>query len=227
MYVFQAGENIYLYVTVYDGDLMAKTEVWVNILNSTASTLSSYNGKRPPFLPAFNPRPPPSISNNPPPIPPGQQPYFHPKPYLDLTTRKPIISTTKKPNTTHLLPVTFNDVNNDIDNYSLTTRATTITTSTTTAKRNYFTNEIDAPNETFAVDQPVKSVPDLTVTLVPVISVCVIFLIVGGIALIFRKKICLGRTKSAKDDMVSLINKIKVRLWPRFNLKKYIYLRYV
>lgn len=51
-------------------------------------------------------------------------------------------------------------------------------------------------------DQPVKSVSDLTVTVVPIVSVCAIFLMVGIIALVFRKKICLGRTKNNKDDMV-------------------------
>lgn len=55
-------------------------------------------------------------------------------------------------------------------------------------------------------DQKVKQAPDLTVTFVAVVgSVFAIFLAVGIIALMFRKKICLGRSKDVKEDMVSLI----------------------
>lgn len=93
--------------------------------------------------------------------------------------------------------------NKMVDHYYTSTTIKTSITSTT-MKTNYM-DELELENDIFPVDQPVKSVPDLAVTLVPVISVCVIFLIVGGIALIFRKKICLGRTKSTKDDMVSFI----------------------
>lgn len=54
-----------------------------------------------------------------------------------------------------------------------------------------------------SAEQPVKSAADLTVTLVPVLSVCMIFLIVGIVALAVRKRNCLGGDKDSKDDMVS------------------------
>lgn len=53
-------------------------------------------------------------------------------------------------------------------------------------------------------DLPVKQPPELAVTLIPVISVCAIFLGVAVIAVLFRNKIYLVRTKSGKDDMVGL-----------------------
>lgn len=54
-------------------------------------------------------------------------------------------------------------------------------------------------------DQRLKAAPDLTTTLVPVLSVLAIFLVVGFIAVMFRKKIYLGRSKDVKEDMVSEI----------------------
>lgn len=203
-------------MTVDDGDLIAKTEVYVNILNSTLSTLPLYNGNklRPPsFLSAFNPRPPPSIGNNPsPPIPPPggghhqqQQPYFQQKTYFELTTKNSILNlSNQKLNTTHLLPIINNSTDGNRSSTSTTVTSQISNVTTTKTIVNDEDNIIGGQKDIFPIDRPVKSVPDLAVTLIPIISVCVIFLIVGGVALIFRKKICIGRAKSTKDDMVSV-----------------------
>lgn len=96
---------MHLYVTLSDGQLEAKTEVYVNIINSSAPYKPPLNG--PPFpggafnpFGRFNPRPhntppkipanlptsigninnpPPNIANNPPPMPSNHKPYFRPK----------------------------------------------------------------------------------------------------------------------------------------------------
>lgn len=64
---------------------------------------------------------------------------------------------------------------------------------------------VTAASSETPVDQRIKQAPDLTMTLVPVLSVFAIFLAVGFIALMFRKKIYLGRSKDVKEDMVSII----------------------
>ena len=56
---------------------------------------------------------------------------------------------------------------------------------------------------TNATDSTVKQ--DLTITIVPVIAVCIVFVVVGVVAIVFRKKICPSRIKSKKANMVSLI----------------------
>lgn len=72
------------------------------------------------------------------------------------------------------------------------------------------TNEIDIDGSIAnATEGAVKSVPDLTTTIVPVASVCAIFLIVGAIALLFRKKICPSRSTAKKAKMVSFISHLK------------------
>ncbi|KRT84678.1 Cadherin, partial [Oryctes borbonicus] len=60
---------------------------------------------------------------------------------------------------------------------------------------------VTAASSETPVDQRMKQAPDLTVTLVPILSVFAIFLAVGFIALMFRKKIYLGRSKDVKEDM--------------------------
>lgn len=207
--VVQAGEDEHLYVTAYDGQLTAKLEVYVNILNSTSSSFSPQSPKMPHqfpglksppgFMPNFNARPPPAvpknppaeIANNPPPMP--SQPHFLPK------TERPA-----KNSTTLLRPVKVatNDVKNELEEETTTTRRSTTKKTTATPVSGGNTNNISP------LDQAVKSDPDLTVTIVPIISVCAIFLMVGIIAIVFRKKIHLGKPKAAKDDMVRITTQI-------------------
>ncbi|XP_031334393.1 tyrosine kinase receptor Cad96Ca-like isoform X1 [Photinus pyralis] len=192
----RAGENINLYVTAFNGDLPVKTEVWVKIVGSNSRSkaslktnlnpFSNTNNRFPPSLLSFtnfnSGQPPASIANNPRPFP-GQMSYF-PLP-------------TNKPNKTRLLPAQEKQNEADTaDNSSIEAELTTLTKETTTKRYTYETNHINTP-----IDQPVKSVPDLTITLVPIVSVVAIFLGVGIIALLFRKKICMGRIKESKDDM--------------------------
>lgn len=156
--IFQAGQNIRLFVTVSDGELPAKHEVFVNILKASKTYTP------PPFT--------------------GNVKNGHQKPKNDVTT--------------HLRPVKVEkeDVKNDLSEEK---KETTTVRINVTQKSS--TTESYGDNKLF--DQAVKSPPDVTVTVVPIISVCVVFLMVGIIALVFRKKIHLGKPKSSKEDIVS------------------------
>ncbi|XP_045460626.1 tyrosine kinase receptor Cad96Ca [Harmonia axyridis] len=207
----RAGDDIHLWVTVFDGTLEAKTEVYVNILSSSNPSRkrpfnfgSGGNSRIPSFpsLPNFPPRfqgsiinPPPSISNNPRPLP--KHPYFQettytqPKPSLKRpetatndntkTYLKPIITTTK------------------------TTLSSTTTTSTTTEHPTVIKKkvELDGVELTNSIEETkgaaVKSVPDVKINVFPVLAVCGVFLVVGFTAVIFRRRLNLGKSDDKSD----------------------------
>lgn len=154
---------------------------------SFPSRLNVNNYPRPPSLPSFpsfnSGQPPPSIANNPT-LFPAQRPYFHPPTTNGGTTKLTKIDVETK-------------AGNSPANNS---KQPTLTSSESTVKPQKDENNGGSQN----MDQAVKSVPDLTVTLVPIITVCAIFLAVGTIALVLRKKICFGQTKALKEDMVSI-----------------------
>jgi hypothetical protein len=119
--LFQGGEHLFLYVTVFDGKVTSKTEVWARILSSSAATNSTeLKNERPQpgataFLPNFRPpfpkgdssgggnipptfiqqpTPLPEISRKPTPPPPPPPPPLS----LEQTTlRVSYTSTTQKP----------------------------------------------------------------------------------------------------------------------------------
>lgn len=190
---------MFLYVTVSDGKLTAKSEVWVNIINGSAQSSSPSNGGnriRPPFLslpPGFSNRPPaqpppslaPSRDERPPPEHPLGTPMAH----------KPI-------NKTYLLPVNYplTPLDNDLPETSTIHQFTESTTKrATTDDLNSIETNVTG---VFAADLPVQTTPELSLTLIPVLSVCAIFVTLGLLAIIFRKKIYFGRSKTTKEDMV-------------------------
>lgn len=219
---------MFLYVTVSDGKLTAKNEVWVNIVNSSASATGgsgpNFPDKRQPFstnqgsvlrppsflnLPSVFNHPPSSISNNPPPLPPqiaSRPPIFQQKTYPDFNTAKPSKDLTDSldPIHTHLLPVNIsaNSANPSIGKPS-TAYSSTLPPIGEEGD-GFEDNSILSNHSPLPADSPVKSLTDLTVTVVPAVSVLAIFLAVAVIALVFRKKICMGRVKGTKDDIVSI-----------------------
>ncbi|KAJ8939584.1 hypothetical protein NQ314_011081, partial [Rhamnusium bicolor] len=158
----RAGQNLHLYVTAYDGELTAKTEVNVNILNPAV-----------PFNPSQPNRPPFSL-------------------------KKPA-EITNKNTPTELKPVTVEK--EEIEN--AITEKTEIATSTkkTTTTKSVENDDVGLINELLSTDDPVKSPPEFTATVIPIISVCAVFLTVGIIAVVFRKKIYVGKSKDSKEDM--------------------------
>ncbi|XP_023311404.1 tyrosine kinase receptor Cad96Ca, partial [Anoplophora glabripennis] len=212
-----AGQNLHLYVTAFDGQLLAKTEVNVNILNESLrynpsksnrppfslgqnANIFKYPGvlppkppPLPPSLPDYTNNPPPEISNNP---YIQRQHIFQQKTYPEQNTRKPERKSDKNV-ATILKPV---EIEKEVDNnLSEKTESITNTQKPTTARP--VNKDIESTNELLAVDQSVKSLPELTATVIPIASVFAVFLTVGVIAMVFRKKIYLGKPKDSKEDM--------------------------
>ncbi|XP_018563441.2 tyrosine kinase receptor Cad96Ca-like, partial [Anoplophora glabripennis] len=213
----RAGQNLHLYVTAFDGQLLAKTEVNVNILNESLrynpsksnrppfslgqnANIFKYPGvlppkppPLPPSLPDYTNNPPPEISNNP---YIQRQHIFQQKTYPEQNTRKPEKKSDKNV-ATILKPV---EIEKEVDNnLSEKTESTTNTQKPTTARP--VNKDIESTNELLTVDQSVKSLPELTATVIPIASVFAVFLTVGVIAMVFRKKIYLGKPKDSKEDM--------------------------
>ncbi|KAL3280389.1 hypothetical protein HHI36_017874 [Cryptolaemus montrouzieri] len=197
----RGGEDIHLYVTVSDGEVAAKTEVYVNILNGSEPprnrpfSFGGGNNLRPPNFPNIGNfpnspinNPPPSISNNPRPLP--KQPYFKKTTHTQTKTYpdRPKNASDDGSGKTILRPI-------------LPTTTSTTTTSTTTAKSKvdldgtHLTNSIVPPK-----DQAIKSVPEVQINVVPILAVCGVFVAVGIMAIVFRRKLNLGKTKE-KEDM--------------------------
>lgn len=191
------------YVTISDGELTAKSEIFVNVINSSNTYTPTRNG--PPFLsqPSFDTRPRPLI-------PPG----------LDIFNR-PVENPANinKRVQTKTYPT-------DDTNSSSVDRQNSMTTVLfpknpeipqfeypSPNKPDLKTNRIDgalqSTNEnlkhrTNLTDNTVKPVSDLATTIIPVTSIFAIFIIVGIMAVIFRKKICPSRSNSKKANMVSM-----------------------
>ncbi|XP_077287392.1 tyrosine kinase receptor Cad96Ca isoform X2 [Arctopsyche grandis] len=198
----KAGKNIFLYVTVSDGKLTAKNEIWVNVVNSTgrdggpqggyfpstANTRGSSTRNRPPFLPlpGFDSRP------RAPPLPPnfGQFPSIGTnQPSLGIGNP---IQNGQESKTTLLLPL-----NPLVPKFQYPPGT----------RHNFTSNRIDdipvvnneiSRNVTESAAEPVSG---LTITIIPVTSIFAIFIIIGVMAVIFRRKICPTRISSKKADM--------------------------
>ncbi|XP_044762114.1 tyrosine kinase receptor Cad96Ca [Coccinella septempunctata] len=208
----RAGEDIHLWVTVFDGTLEAKAEVYVNILSSSSPSQKRKNnfggggnGRPPSFpsLPNFPPHfqgsiinPPPSISNNPRPLP--KHPYFQkttytqPKPSL----KRPGSGGDSNNSKTYLRPITSSTTTS-----SSTTTTTTRTTSYPTGVRKKVELEgVELSNDVETKGKAVKTVPDVKMNIIPVLAVCGVFLVVAFTAVLFRRRLNLGKSDE-KDDM--------------------------
>lgn len=188
-----------------DGHLAAKTEVFVNIVNTTTRGRKPV---RPPVHPSNYPFNLPGASIYPPQLNPNPAPHNPPPP-----SQPPPHDNTHNTGVTgtHLLPIdphTYTPLNTNYSNNRTGVDANAGNATKQDADHgvsNKKEGENENDNEILPHDQPVRSgVQELAVTLVPVISVCAIFIAVGVIALLFRKKLCLARSKHCKDkDMVS------------------------
>ncbi|XP_066139191.1 tyrosine kinase receptor Cad96Ca isoform X1 [Euwallacea fornicatus] len=198
----KGGTDLHLYVTLSDGQLEAKNEVYVNILNSSVPykpTLSGPPFPGGPFNPfgKFNPRPPDSpskspynlpsnlgnfnnppanIANNPPPMP--TRPHFRPRNNsLEVTALRPVKNQTGREN--------VKDKKEQVDD------------KIEAATKKHLL-DVTNGNELDALDYPVKS-PEVASTIVSIISVCAVFLTVAIIAVIFRKKIYFKKKEKSDD----------------------------
>ncbi|XP_076250730.1 tyrosine kinase receptor Cad96Ca-like [Rhynchophorus ferrugineus] len=220
----KGGKDIHLYVTMSNGELATKTEVYVNILNSSAPYKPPVN--RPPFpgslngfnsagfnpFSRFNPRPPntppgkvsnlpPNLDsyNNPPPNIANNPPPMPTRPYFQEKTypERPKKPKNQTSNVTSLKPVRI--VDPDIPNNSLdeTTSKEPLKIKETTDKvSEKETNE----NDLGPVDSAIKS-PELNAALIPILSVCAVFFTVGVLVVVFKKKFIVGKPVDSKEDM--------------------------
>ncbi|XP_030754619.1 tyrosine kinase receptor Cad96Ca [Sitophilus oryzae] len=208
----KGGKDLHLYVTMSNGALATKTEVYVNILNSSSPYKPPVN--RPPFpnsgvfspFGGFNPRPqntppgkpsnmppddlpyynnpPAHIANNPPPMP--TRPRFQEKTYPDRP---------KKPGRNQTLD------GNGVDGSSNNLYETTSKEADKDKKKDEKVSEEETnANSLDPTDSPVKS-PELGGALIPILAVCAIFFTIGVVAVVFRKRINLGKSDEKKDDM--------------------------
>lgn len=208
----QGGQNFFVYVTVTDGRVTSKNEVYVNILSQNASGL--YKTRGPQFTPNINNirkilppgfnLPPgfssiPQVPPPPPPIPPRPtQPLVVSQPSLDEP------STTKQTKTYPDRP----ESGTESPEQSATNNGT-ITKLTPVSTPIPVTSE-STPTTTFTETTPVRTKPGGTgephplASFVPVIiSVAVIFLTAGLIAVcIFRKYLCaISKTLKKKNKI--------------------------
>ncbi|KAG5892404.1 hypothetical protein JTB14_014754 [Gonioctena quinquepunctata] len=156
-----------------------------------------------PSFPQLPSRPPsshiPSIFNNPsvinyPSFVPKQQPLFPLPPRAEVPPPPP-----PKKGTTILKPVPVErqeEVKNSIKEKTESTTVTTLRKTTEAA----LDNEIESTNPVGKLDESLKP-QEVTATVVPVISVLAVFLTIGIIAVIFRRKIYFGKPSDSKDDM--------------------------
>lgn len=214
-----------MYVIGSDGHIPSKIEVYAKIGKSSSSFS---NGNVPAFHPpnpftfsrpdlSFANNPPPNIANNPPgaifnksPInyfpltnTNSNRPRFQQKTYPEPPPPPPRVpDKAEKPiqdKTTHL--TRLKPVESKPTDEQNKTEITTINP----GNKTQIPIEDERKNEILPFDQPVTSPPELTATLVPIVSVCAVFLTVGIFAIVFRKKICLLKSDDSKDDMVNIL----------------------
>ncbi|XP_067216077.1 tyrosine kinase receptor Cad96Ca [Linepithema humile] len=172
----RGGQNLFLYVTVSDGQLTAKTEVYVNIKNTSApnqgktrTPFPSQHGSggriRPPLLGL------PNLPNFPSPLPP-----LPPKQYYPETTKLELERTKPKEN------------DNNVG---------TGTVSTAT-EESVHVNEVEGPALSSKVaPSAVPPSQDMAMTLVPVAAGCALIVGLGMGAWSLRNRFCSSRKSKA------------------------------
>lgn len=200
----KGGQDLHLYVTVSDGQFQAKTEVYVNILNSSnpqAQRKGLINPHQPhfAFTPHFPPAPPfgniPLYNTNPSKINPAI--FNNPRPMP-----RPVQTSTKSP---------FNRSNNQKIHLNPVLPAEPKVpphvprpppTPRFQEKKKVELDGVELTNDVAnqkPKEQAIKQAPN--VNAIPILSVCAVFFIVGAIAVAFRKKIYLKKKSSSKDNM--------------------------
>ncbi|XP_031831632.1 tyrosine kinase receptor Cad96Ca [Nomia melanderi] len=174
----RGGQNLFLYVTVSDGQLTTKTEVYVTIKNT-----SGPNGghTRSPFLGQHGPtgriRPPllglPSLPS-------------YPRPGIPHQPSPPVSVPVTIPKTTKLQPEEVKQSEGKIDGSALGSSV-----------RSIEENEVEGPPSNIT---PAEAPPsqDISMTLVPVTAVCVLVVGLGMGVWSLRNKFC--GTKKSKED---------------------------
>lgn len=210
-------------MTVSDGEHTAKSEVNVNIqdprtpINPSKPLSPPYGfGKKPGVISfsGFFPRIPsngPKIPNYPV-LPPSDSPMtknVYPPIYQQPVKNNVPSQRIRNNQTTPLKLVPIKEVKNDISEKPPTTETTSGSTITVPK---IVKEEPDSGNE-LHLERPIKSPSEFTSTIIPILSVVVVFCTVGAVAVLFRKKIILTKPNESKKDMVC---KNVLKLWRHF-----------
>lgn len=195
--VAQGGESLFLYVTVFDGQLTHKSEVWVDIMNTTG--LQDSRRPVPPKIPSnMGPQfraPPPlpgSVSSGkfrpPPPWLPGAFPSI---PYHQHS--RPANRTTITARPPAAVPT------------STSTQATSTPEGPqeADAEDNTQKNKVLQVSTTPTDDNPAV-IQNLALSIISLVLVCTAFLVTAISACVFRNRICNSKKKSKKGDKVRL-----------------------
>ncbi|XP_021933765.1 tyrosine kinase receptor Cad96Ca-like isoform X2 [Zootermopsis nevadensis] len=188
--VNRGGEQLFLYVTVFDGQVTSKTEVWARIRSSSATPDSTeINNERPPpgataYLPNSHFQFPGGGSSGGSNIPPG---FIQPPPPRPEINRKP-----RPPPPPPPPPQTTQRAATVQEHARVQTTETALTPLPGGGSPHHNTTNAEGT---------VTSVPDLTATLIPISVVCGLFITGGAAAWLFRRKFCRYRNKGNKDDM--------------------------
>uniref|UniRef100_A0A8D9A9C4 receptor protein-tyrosine kinase n=2 Tax=Cacopsylla melanoneura TaxID=428564 RepID=A0A8D9A9C4_9HEMI len=194
--VGRAGENLFIYVTVFDGKVTAKSEVYVNIVGQNDTKLT--RGRRPPGGPGkfnfpltggFPQRPPPPIYQRP--------------PQLDKVSKlTPLGVTPSITTSTTTVPITPSET---------TSLATTSTSKAVfkipheTPPKSIHSKTTEAPKHIdYASDKPPHATAQPTVfsilvTVLPIVIFTTVFLVFSILICLFRKKIFKKKHLSKKD----------------------------
>lgn len=207
----QGGESLFLYVTVYDGQLTHKSEVWVDIMNTTG--LHDPRRPAPPKIPSnmgpgFRAPPPPPNPNFRTPFHPLLQGFpSRPFPKLPLHNVQPPSS---QPTSVVAQEVSSTSTTTSTEH---TTKALDSSKPLSTEKPGKediedtsAKNKVIAVTTTPVVDDNQAVIRNLALTIIPIVLVCATFLVSAISACVFRKKICKDKKKSKKGDKVSLFN---------------------
>lgn len=213
LYFFQEGKNIYLFVTVNNGALTSKTQVWAKIEGPGNGTKKT-NGQPTNFLSSqFRPPPPmnggyavnlPTQNKPPPPIPSRTTPP-RPTAITPSTTKVPM---TQKTSVATQTSVSTQTTISDETTSTLDTTSTPSISSTNPQPkdtRNNATETVLTP-PTVTTQEPVQN--NFILALVPIVIATIFLTAAGVVACMFRKRLFTTKVKTKKAN--SIVSKILV-----------------
>lgn len=213
---FQAGKNLHFYVTVTDGEHTGKSEVNVNIqdprrpINPSKPITPPYGFGETPGrinLANFFPRIPANSAKIPnyQVLPPNDSPMtknVYPPVYQGTTKNNFPRVRNNQTTSLKLVPIpVIPEVKNDVSEEK-PSETPTPKTAKTTSKPVKVEEEEDNENKLLSLERPLKNHSVFANTVIPILSIIVVFCTVGAVAVLFRKKIYLAKSKDPKGDMV-------------------------
>ncbi|KAI5743423.1 hypothetical protein M8J77_018054 [Diaphorina citri] len=197
--VGRAGENLFLYVTVWDGQLTAKSEVYVNIVSQNHTKSSP--GRRPPhpgksqfplLPPGFPQRLPPPINQR-----PSSNNDQRTQLKVQTSSQPPPSSTTLPPSTTTTPAVP--KPSSEIISETIVTSTSKSVFKVPHSKTTELPKTIEYASDRPPTATTPPSVFNILVTVLPIVIFTTVFLVFSILICLFRKKIFKKKHLSKKD----------------------------